>query len=397
MIDFELSPEILEIQRTARRFAEKEIKPIAAEVDKDPDPEHNFPYEVVKKGCDIGFHIASIPEPLGGGGGGLIASGIVFEELARGDAGIAGILGITGLGLTPILLGGSPEQQEKFIRPFCEADGVRIACLVVTEPGGGSDSFDKVIKPPHGTKTTAKREGNEYVINGTKCFITCGNVGDLYTVLARTDKLQGQDGGTSWFVLPQGKETPGVSIGKIEDKMGQRSCPTTEVIFDNVRIPEDNLLGDEGDGFLITKNFLAASDPAVGLLAIGIAQAAFEEALEYAKTRVQGGKSIIEHQLVGARLIDMEIAIESARLLCWKALWYGDNNVPGDSKLSMMAKIYATDVCMKVTTDVVQIFGGYGYMKDYPVEKYMRDAKVTQIYEGANDVLRITAAREYFE
>jgi len=395
MIDFELSSELLDLQKTAKRFAEKEIKPIAAELDS--DPAHKFPYDVVRKGCELGFHIAGVSEHLGGSGGGLIANGILFEELAVADAGISGILGITGLGLSPILLAGSPEQQERFVRPFCEAKGVNIASLVVTEPGSGSDSFNGDITPPHGTRTTAKKEGSEYVINGTKCFITCGNVGNLYTVLARTDPSQGQEGGTSWFVLPQGKDTPGVSIGKLEDKMGQRSCPTAEVIFDDVRIPEDHLLGDEGDGFLITKNFLTASDPAVGLLGIGIARAAFEAALDYAKTRVQGGKPIIEHQIVGARLVDMEIGIESARLLCWKALWYCENNIPGDAKLSMMAKIYATDVCMKVATDAVQILGGYGYMKDYPLERYMRDAKVTQIYEGANDTLRVSAAQEYYK
>jgi len=375
MIDFELTEEQKAIQRLAREFTQKEIVPVAAEYDRLA----KHPQDIVEKAFEIGLMNLIVPEEYGGAGLGSLEECLVAEELGAGCVGIGTTILANSLGLTPILIAGTPEQMKEHLVPHCS--GPNLAAFNLTEPWAGSDAGSM--------RTRAEKVGDEYVINGTKCFISNGGVASLHTVFAVTDPERGTRG-ISAFIVPA--DTPGVRAGKKEDKMGQRATNTSEVIYEDVRVPERFRLGKEGDGFKIAMMTLDKSRATVGAAAVGLARAALEAAIKYSKERVQFQQPIANFQAIQFMLADMAIKIETARLMCWKAAWLSDRGMRNTYE-SAIAKCYATDIAMQVTTDAVQIFGGYGYMKDYPVEKYMRDAKLMQIYEGTNQIQRVVISR----
>ncbi|RMG61168.1 MAG: acyl-CoA dehydrogenase [Deltaproteobacteria bacterium] len=375
-MNFELTDEQKQLRDMAHKFALNEIRPVAAECDR----EGKMPMEVFQKAFELGLMTEFIPEEYGGLGLGSLDTCIISEELAWGCSGISTSMAATGLALTPILIAGTDEQKKKFVQPFAEE--LKFASFCLTEPGAGSDAS--------AIKTTAKREGDYYILNGRKCFITNGSYASQYTVFAMTDKSLGHRG-ISCFVVPRDLE--GVSAGKKEDKLGQRASDTADVIFEDVKVPAENLLWNEGDGFKIAMMTLDRTRPSVAASAVGVARAAYEYALEYSKERVQFGTPIAMNQAINFMLADMLIGIETARLITWKAAWMADQGMRNTVEASI-AKAYAGDLVMKITTDAVQIFGGYGYMKDYPVEKLMRDAKIFQIYEGTNQIQRLVIAKE---
>jgi acyl-CoA dehydrogenase len=305
---------------------------------------------------------------------------ILEEEISWGCSGVATSMNANSLALGPILLAGTMEQMRAFVQPF--ATEFRFASFCLTEPGAGSDAG--------GIATTARRDGDGYVLNGRKCFITNGAHASQYTVFASTDRSRGHRG-LSAFVVP--RETPGVSTGKKEDKMGQRASETSDVLFEEVRIPEPNRIGAEGEGFKIAMRTIDYARAGVAAMAVGVARAAYEHAAEYGRQRVQFGQPIAMNQAIYFLLADMATDIEAARLLTWKAAWLADQG-KRNTKESSFAKAFAADLAMRVATDAVQIFGGYGYMKDYPVEKLMRDAKLLQIFEGTSQIQRMVIAKE---
>jgi acyl-CoA dehydrogenase len=376
VIDFQLTEEQLALQRMAREFAEKEMKPVAAKYDRGEE----FPWDVIKKAFEVGFLSSSIPEEYGGGGLSTLDTVIVSEELAAGCAGMFTSIMANSLALTPIILFGTEEQKKKFLTPFTKE--MMLAAFCLTEREAGSDAGN--------VSTIAKKVGSEYVINGSKCFITNGGVANLYVVFANTAKEKGARG-ISAFIVPA--DTPGIKIGKIEDKMGHRASNTAEIFFEDVKVSAENLLGKEGMGFLIAMKTLDKARPSVGAAGVGVAKAALEYAIEYAKTRIQFGRPIASFQHIAFKLADMATEINAARHLVWHAAWLIDKGMKA-SKESAMAKAYASDVAMRVTVDALQIFGGYGYMKDFPMEKLMRDAKLLQIYEGTNEIQRLVISRE---
>jgi len=376
VIDFQLSEEQLALQRMAREFAEKEMKPVAAKYDKGEE----FPWDVIKKAFEVGFLSSSIPEEYGGGGLSTLDTVIVSEELAAGCAGMFTSIMANSLALTPIILFGTDEQKKKFLTPFTKE--MMLAAFCLTEREAGSDAGN--------ISTTAEKVGSEYIINGSKCFITNGGVAKLLVVFANTAKEKGARG-ISAFIVPA--DTPGIKIGKIEDKMGHRASNTAEIFFEEVKVPEENLLGKEGMGFIIAMKTLDKARPSVGAAGVGVAKAALQYAIEYAKTRVQFGRPIASFQHIAFKLADMATEINAARHLVWHAAWLIDKGMKA-SKEAAMAKAYASDVAMKVTVEALQIFGGYGYMKDFPMEKLMRDAKLLQIYEGTNEIQRLVISRE---
>jgi len=376
MIGFDLTEEQIALQDMAHKFAANEIRPKAAEYDRDG----TFPIEIFRKAFDLGLMTGFIPEALGGMGLCSLDLCIIEEELAWGCAGITTSLTCNGLGLAPIIIAGTEEQKKTFVAPFASEFGFASFCL--TEPGAGSDAG--------GIATTAKKEGDSYILNGRKCFITNGSHASQYTVFASTDRSRGHKG-LSAFVVP--RSLAGVSPGKKEDKMGQRASDTSDVLFEDVRVPAANLLGNEGEGFKIAMKTLDIARPTVASMSVGVARAAFELAMQYSKERVQFGVPIAMNQAIHFLLADMAIDIEAARLLTRKGAWLLDQG-KRNTKESSFAKAFAADLAMRVTTDAVQIFGGYGYMKDYPVEKLMRDAKLLQIYEGTSQIQRLVVAKE---
>jgi len=376
LVDFQLSEIQLALQRTAREFAEKEMKPVAAKYDRGED----FPWDVMKKAFEAGFLSSSIEAEYGGGGLSLLDTAIVSEELAAGCAGLFTSMMANSLALTPIILFGTDEQKKKFLTPFTEE--MRFAAFCLTEREAGSDAGR--------VQTTADKVGDEYVINGSKCFITNGGVAKLLVVFANTAKEKGTRG-MSALIVPA--DTPGITIGKAEDKMGHRASNTVEIYFEDVKVPKENLLAKEGLGFLVAMKTLDKARPSVGAAGVGVARAALEYAIEYAKTREQFGKPIGVFQHIGFKLADMATEVNAARHLVWHAAWMIDNGMKA-SKEAAMAKAYASDVAMRATVEAVQIYGGYGYMKDYPIEKLMRDAKLLQIYEGTNEIQRLVISRE---
>ncbi len=376
MIDFSLTDEQKFIRKLARDFARKEMAPRAEHYDEAAE----FPWEVIKKAHAAGLLNTIIPEELGGVGAGSLDECLVAEELFAGDAGMGSSMMANNLGLTPILAAGTDEQKQRFFTPFLEEPIMAAFCL--TESNAGSDVAN--------LHTLWRRDGDEYVINGSKMFITNGGVASLYTVFATAEPGQRNYRAFSAFVVP--RDAPGVSAGKKENKMGHRCSDTSEVIFDEVRVPADHLLGQEGKGFKVAMKTLDKSRAGIGASAVGIARAAMEAAVEYAKERQTFGKPLAAHQAIQFMLADMAIKIETARLITWKAAWLADQGLPNGYE-SSISKCYATDMAMQVTTDAVQVFGGYGYSKEYPVERYMRDAKLMQIYEGANQIQRMVIAR----
>ena len=375
MVDFALSESQEELRRVAREFAQKEIAPVAMRYDQTGE----FPWDIYRQAHEVGLASPSVPAAYGGGGLSALECCIVVEELGAACAGITTSIMVNDLAVMPILVGGSEEQKRAFLTPFCTRFNMGAFCL--SEPGAGSDVASM--------STTAKADGDGYILNGTKTFITNGSVASLYTVFATRDTSL-RHRGIAGFIVPA--DTPGVSHGKKFDKMGQRASDTAEVIFDDVHLPRANLLGREDEGFKIAMVTLDRTRPMIAAMSVGLARAAMDAAIEYAKGRQTFGVPIGHHQAIQLLLADMAKDIEAARLLTWQCAWLIDQGQRA-TKESSFAKCFATDVAMRVTTDAVQIFGGYGYMKDLPLEKYMRDAKLMQIYEGTNQIQRLVIAR----
>jgi butyryl-CoA dehydrogenase len=371
-VEYFLSEEQKKLKRLAREIAEEKILPIRAELDR----EGGFPYEIMKIIDKAGFPALFIPEEYGGSGGGVFNMCLVTEELSRIEAGVAISYAATALGLTPILVGGSEEQKKKYLPPV--AKGECYFAYGLTESDAGSDAGSMT--------TTAEKVGDEYILNGKKVFCTNAEAADVYTVFAKTDPAKGSRG-ISAFIVEKGTE--GFSFGKVEDKMGIRASVQMELIFEDCRIPASNRIGKEGQGFIIAMKTLDRTRPGVGAQALGIAQGAFELAFNYAQARHQFGQPISAFQSIQFMLADMATQIEAARSLLYQTARMIDSGAKSVSKQSAMSKLYTSDVAMRVTVDAVQIFGGYGYMRDYPIEKFMRDAKITQIYEGTNQVQRL--------
>jgi len=360
-----------EIKDLAHRIAEEKIRPVVQELDESGE----FPWEIMKILADSDLFGVYLPEEYGGLGGGVLEQLLVVEELSRVCSGVAVSYAASGLGAFPILLYGTEEQKKKYIPDI--AAGKKLAAFGLTEANAGSDAA--------GIETTAVRDGDEYVLNGTKQWITNGGEAEIYTVVAMTDKKKGSRGASAFIVE---KGTPGFSFGKKENKMGIRASTTRELIFNDCRIPRENLLGREGTGFMVAMKTLDKTRPGIGAQAVGIAQGALEEAVKYARERVQFGQPISSFQAIQHMLADMATQVEAARALVYATARMIDGGAKSFAKESAMAKVFASDVAMRVTTDAVQVFGGYGYMKEYPVEKMMRDAKITQIYEGTNQIQR---------
>lgn len=376
MIDFSLTEEQVALREMAREFATKEMRPRAAEYDKGD----KFQWDIIEKAFEVGFVTCEIPEEYGGGALSHMDTIIISEELAWGCAGMYTTIMASSLAFTPVILFGTDEQKKTFLQPFTEKPSLAAFCL--TEREAGSDAGNLA--------TRADKVGDEYIINGSKCFITNGGVADMYVVFAKTDPDKGARG-MSAFIVP--RETPGITIGKEEDKMGHRASNTCELYFEDVRIPASNLLAKEGMGFVMAMKTLDKTRAPVGAGGVGIARAALEYAIEYAKTRIQFGKPIALFQDISFKIAQMSAEIDAARFLVWNAAWRLDQGLPV-GKESAMAKFYASDVGMSVTNTALEILGGYGYMKDYPMEKLMRDAKLLQIYEGTNSVQRMVVGRE---
>jgi len=375
-MDFGFSDESLVLQETARRFAREEIAPIAPQYDQSGE----FPREVIQKAWELGLSSVSIPEPYGGAGLDMVNSCIITEELAWGCSGITTSIMCNDLGLTPVIVGGSEDQKKEWLGACSKEFKMVSFCL--SEPEAGSDVA--------GMQLLAEKDGDHYVLNGTKCWITNGGVADVYTVFATLDRAS-RHKGICAFVMPS--DLPGVSIGKKEDKMGQRASDTRVIHFDNVRVPASQRLGKEGEGFKIAMKTLDTTRPSIGALAVGIARRALDESVAYAKERKAFGFPIAGFQAVQFMLADMAKDTEAARLLTLQCAWMIDQGLRA-SKYSSFAKCFATDTAMRVSTDAVQVFGGNGYTKEYPVEKLMRDAKLMQIYEGTNQIQRLVISRE---
>ena len=359
------------IKDLAAQIAREKIAPIAAELDESGE----FPWDVVKTLAQSDLFRVFIPTAYDGLGGGMFEMCLVVEELSRACSGIALAYAASGLGTIPIILFGNEEQKKKYLPRL--AAGEILAAFALTEPGAGSDAA--------GIKTTAKPDGDSFVINGTKQWITNGGEASIYTVIGLTDPERGVRGSSAILV---DKDHPGFTFGKKENKMGIRASATRELVFQDCRVPRTSLLAKEGMGFLVAMKTLDQSRPGVASQALGIAQGAMDKAVEYSRERHQFGKPISAFQGIQFMLADMATQVEAARALTYAAARSIDAGEKDVSRLSAMAKVFASDTAMKVTTDAVQVLGGYGYMKEYPVEKMMRDAKITQIYEGTNQIQR---------
>ncbi len=376
-MEYLLTEEQETIKSLVRRIAEEKIVPIRAELDE----KEEFPWEIMKHLADTDMFRVFIPEEYDGIGGSCLDLCLVIEELSRACAGVALCYAATSLGSIALISYGTEEQKQKYLPDI--ANGKKLAAFGITEATAGSDAS--------AIKTTAEKVGDGYLINGSKQFVSNAGEAELYTIIALTDKTRGARGASAFIVE---KDTPGFSFGRKEKKLGIRASATRELVFDDCLIPKENLIGKEGMGFIITLNVFDQSRPGIGAQAVGIAQGALEAAVDYARQRIQFGHPIIAIQAVQHMLADMAIQVEAARALTYAVARTIDSGVKQTTKESAMAKVFASDVAMKVTTDAVQIFGGYGYTQDYPVEKMMRDAKITQIYEGTNQVLRNTIALE---
>ncbi len=373
MVNFELSSELRMLRDLAHEFAEKEVKPVAEHYDKTEE----FPWPIIEKAIDYGLFSPNIPEEYGGPGMSLLEEAILAEELGWACTGIGTALGVNSLAALPIILFGSEEQKKKYLTRMAEG---ALGAYALTEPDAGSDVA--------AIRTTAVKKGDVYLLNGTKIWISNAPVADIFVVFARTD--EDRYAGISAFIV---EKDMGVKVGNPIPKMGQKASPAAEVILENVEVPAENLIGQEGQGFLIAMQVFDSSRVPVAAAAVGLARRAFEEALDYARTRTTFGKPIIEHQAIGFKLADMAMELEAARLLVWKAAWLKDQG-KRNTMYAAYAKAYAADLAMRAATEAVQIFGGYGYSKEYPVEKLMRDAKLFQIYEGTSEIQRYIIARE---
>ncbi len=375
-MDYFLTDDQIELRNLVRQIADEKVRPVAAKYDR----EGTFPWDLVKIFADAGLFSVVVPEAYGGMGMGVMELVLVTEELSKACGGISLSVAASALGTFPILISGNDDQRKKYLPDL--ASGKKLAAFCLTEPGAGSDAGSM--------KTRAVKDGNDYILNGNKVFITNGGVAEVYTVIAVTDPAKGSRG-TSAFIVE--KSYPGFKVGKHEDKMGIRASATCEIVFEDCRVPAANLIGSEGQGFSVAMKTLDKSRPGVASQALGIAQGAFDLALDYARHRVQFGQPISSLQAIQFMLADMATAIESARATVYAAARMIDSGAKNISQASAMSKLIASDTAMKVATDAVQILGGYGYMRDYPAEKYMRDAKITQIYEGTNQIQRLVIAR----
>jgi acyl-CoA dehydrogenase len=376
VVDFTLTDEQKDIRELAHDFAKKEIRPVAWELDRDS----KFPHEIIEKAWEVGLMNSHISEEYGGPGLDYLSGCLIEEELGWGCSGIGTSLMCNGLATAPVGLGGSEELKKQYLGMLTEEPKLASFCL--TEPDAGSDVS--------AMRTTAVKQGDKYVLNGTKCFITNGSHASWYTVYAKTDKEAGHRG-ISAFVVP--RDAGGVVVDKKEDKLGQRASDTAMISFNDVEVPAGNLLGEENKGFKLAMMTLDRTRPGVSAMAVGIAQAAFEYARDYAKERVQFGVPIAMHQAIQFMIADMATKVEAARLLTWKSaalLDAGERNTLASSH----AKRFSADAAMEVTVDAVQVYGGYGFIKEYPVEKLMRDAKIMQLYEGTSQIQRLVIARE---
>ena len=360
----------LALQKMIAQFGQNEI----AKCNKEYDRSGEYPVELYQKAMDMGLHMIDIPEEFGGGGLDPVTAAIIQEELARYDAGFATGICATGLATKPVLIAGTDSQKQAFADVLAEG---KLAAFCLTEPNAGSDVASG--------KTTAVKDGDDYIIIGRKCFITNGGVADIYVVFALTDKSKGAKGMSAFIV---DRHTPGISVGKEEDKMGIRLSNTTDVIFDDVRVPASNLLGAEGKGFSLAMKTLDMARPACGAMAVGIAQAAIDYCIDYVKQRKTFGKPISMNQAIQFKLADMEMGVETARQYVRYAasLIYSGQSY---SKQAAISKAFASDCTLKITQEAVQIFGGYGFSREYPLEKLYRDAKIFQIFEGTNEVQRM--------
>ena len=376
-MDFNLSDEHKMMRKLVREFAEGEVAPTAGE----RDEEERFDRSIFESMAEIGLTGIPWPEEYGGAESDYVSYAIAVEELSR----VCGSTGVTlsahvSLGSFPIYKFGNEEQKERFLKPM--ALGEKLGAYGLTENGAGSDAAN--------LKTTAVKDGNEYVLNGTKIFITNGEEADVYVVFAVTDKEKGHKG-ISAFIVEKG--TPGFSFGKEEEKLGIRASKTTELVFEDCRVPEENLLGKEGEGFKIAMQTLDGGRNGIAAQALGLAQGAYETAVSYSKEREQFGKPISKFQAISFMLSDMATKIEASRLLTYKAAYLESIGDPEFPKYSAMSKLYAAETAMEVTTNAVQVLGGYGYTREYPVERMMRDAKITEIYEGTSEVQRMVISR----
>ena len=374
-MDFALNEDQLELQEMVREFVNKEITPFAGEMDRNNEAMPGL----MEKAADMGLLNLIVPEEYGGPGLDSVTVAMIYEELGKGCAGIATSMAANSLASYPILLSGSEEQKVEHCNLLNEGG---LAAFALTEPNAGSDAG--------GVSTTAVKDGDNYILNGSKAFSTNAGIADTFLVFANTRKSGGIRGLTA-FIVPKG--TPGFKVGKKEDKMGIRPSNTCELILQDVVIPAKNRVGREGEGFRIAMTTLDSARPFVGAVSVGLAQAALDVAVKYAKERKQFGQPIASFQMIQAMVADMAIKVETARLMVQKVCWMRDQGM-NFTKEAAMAKCYAADVAMQVTTDAVQIMGGYGYSREYPVEKMMRDAKIMQIYEGTNQIQRLVIANK---
>ncbi len=379
MIDFRLSDDQKQFRDLAREFARNEIAPRARHHDETGE----YPMEICRKAWELGLMNTHIPAEYGGLGLGVLEGCLIAEEVAWGCTGIGTAMEANTLAQCPVIVAGTEEQKRKWLSPLTEEFLLTAYC--VTEPGAGSDV--------QGIQTTATRHGNDYVLNGSKMWITNGGVADWYFVLAYTDPSQ-KYRGMSAFIVP--RETEGVIVGKKENNMGQRASDTRAVTFQNIRVPLENRLGEEGHGFRAAMTAFDHSRPVVASAAVGLAQSAYDHAVAYAKERKTFGVPIYKHQAIGFLIADMACAIQAARLLVWQSAWTIDQG-KRNTREAAFAKLFAADTAVRVATDAVQVFGGNGFNKEYPVEKLYRDAKIYQIYEGTSQIQRLIIAKEIFE
>jgi acyl-CoA dehydrogenase len=379
MIDFSLSDEQRQFRDLAREFAEKEIAPRARHHDETGE----YPWEICRKAWELGLMNTHIPAEYGGLGLGVLEGCLIAEEIARGCTGIGTAMEANALAEGPIIVAGTEEQKKKWLAPMAEE--FRLTAYCVTEPGAGSDVA--------GIQTTAKRHGDDYVLNGSKIWITNGGVADWYFVLAYTDPSK-KHRGMSAFIVP--RESEGVEVGKKENNMGQRASDTRAVTFRDVKVPRANRIGEDGDGWKAAMTAFDHSRPVVASAAVGLAQCAFEHAAAYAKERQTFGAPLYKHQAIAFMIADMACAVEAARLLVRQSAWSIDQG-KRNTREAAFAKLFAADTAVRVATDAVQVFGGNGFNREYPVEKLYRDAKIYQIYEGTSQIQRLIIAREIFE
>jgi acyl-CoA dehydrogenase len=377
-ISFELTDEQRMLQQMAREFTQKEIIPKAEHYDQTAE----FPWEIIKKAQDLGFNCINIPEKYGGMGASVLEECILGEEISYGCSGISTAMSINNLASLPITIGGTEEQKKKWLGRLVDGE---LAAYCVTEPDAGSNVM--------GIRTRAEKKGDKYIINGSKMFISNASVANYFTIFAITDPEGGYQG-MSVFVIDA--DSPGITVGKHFDKMGQRCADTADITFEDVEVPAENLISEyEGTGWMIAMQVFDKSRPPVASAAVGVGRRALEESIKYARERETFGRPIYKHQAVGYKIADMAINVEAARLLVWQAASMVDAD-ERNTKFASMAKAFAADTAMQACVEAVQVFGGYGYMKEYPVEKLMRDVKVFQIYEGTSEIQRGIIVRELF-